>query len=121
MSTRLLLDEHYAAAIAEQLREQGHDVIAVVEEQELRAQADAELFRWAASRGRRIVTENIKDFRPLLLNAYTTGEQVASLLLVSPRRFPRGSGERTHAIAKTLGIWLGEAEHRPLPDEDWLV
>lgn len=121
MSTRLLLDEHYAASIAEQLRDQGHDVLAVVDDPELRAQADAELFRWAAAQGRRIVTENIKDFRPLLLNAYTIGEQVAPLLLVPPRRFPRGGGDRAQAITKALSTWLGQASLRTLPDEDWLV
>ena len=63
MSPRLLLDEHYANEIAERLRAQGYDVVSVVGDSELRAQPDLELFGWAVATGRRIVTENIKDFR----------------------------------------------------------
>jgi hypothetical protein len=94
---------------------------AVLEDAELRSQPDPELFQWAAERGRRIVTENIKDFRPLLVHAYTTCEPAASLLLVSPRRFPRGTGERTQAIVKALDAWLGQPDADERPDEDWLV
>lgn len=95
--------------------------MAVVGDAELRALPDAELFRWAATRGRQIVTENIKDFRPLLLRAYTTGEAIAPLLLVSPRHFPQGSGDRTEVIVKALTAWLRAAERGDRPDEDWLV
>jgi Domain of unknown function (DUF5615) len=116
---RLLLDEHYAAEIADRLCIDGHDVLATAADAGLRALPDAELFRWAAEHGRRIVTENIKDFRPLLMRAYTTGETIAPLLLVSPRRFPRGGGDRAEAIVKALTAWLHQATHRP--DEDWLI
>jgi hypothetical protein len=121
VTKRLLLDEHYAAEIAERLRADGHDVTAVVNDAELRALPDVNLYRWAAGQGRRIVTENIKDFRPLLVRAYTTGEPVATLLLVSPRRFPRGSGDRTEAIVKALTAWLHMAGLGDRPDEDWLT
>ena len=121
MSPRLLLDEHYANEIAERLRAQGHDVVSVVGDSELRSQSDVELFRWAAAPGRRIVTENIKDFRPLLLRAYSTGEPHACLLLVSPRRFPGGKGNRTNIIVEALAGWLSRPDAGERPDEDWLV
>lgn len=121
MSPRLLLDEHYANEIAERLRAQGHDVVSVVANPALRSQPDLELFRWAAAVGRRIVTENIKDFRPLLLRAYSTGELHACLLLVSPRRFPRGQGNRTNVIVGALAEWLNRPDAGECPDEDWLV
>ncbi|MGH3321511.1 MAG: DUF5615 family PIN-like protein [Nocardioidaceae bacterium] len=121
MTIRLLLDEHYGAEIAQCLRDDGHDVVAVVEDAELRAQSDAELFRRAAGEGRRIVTENIKDFRPLLVSAYHTGDPVAQLLLVSPKRFPRGSGNRTSAIIGALRTWLKQPDAIDRPDEDWLT
>jgi hypothetical protein len=117
---RLLLDEHYAAEIAEQLTAAGYDVEAIVESSERRSQTDAELFRRAATGGRRIVTENIKDFRPLLVEAYHDGEAVAPLLLISPRRFPRGGGDRTHAIVKAIALWLEQPDVDHRPDEDWL-
>ncbi|HEV2780427.1 MAG TPA: DUF5615 family PIN-like protein [Actinophytocola sp.] len=121
MTARLLLDEHYAAEIARQLRDLGHDVIAVVDDTELRAQPDGELFRWAASNGRRIATENIKDFRPLLTRACTTGDPIAQVLFVSPRRFPRGTGNRTRAIVDALLGWLKLPNANARPDEDWLT
>jgi len=120
MSPRLLLDEHYAGEIAVKLAALGHDVVAVVANPELRASSDADLFRWAASERRRIVTENIKDFRPLLLNAHSTGQPAAQLLLIAPRRFPRGDGSRMNAIVAALAAWLGRPDRADRPDEDWL-
>ena len=120
MTPKLLLDEHFAEGIAARLRADGHDVVAVVSDPDLRAQPDDEVFRRAAVAGRRIVTENIKDFRPLLLRAYESGEAIAALLLVPPGRFP-GGGHRTNAVASALDAWLKRADVHTRPDEDWLV
>lgn len=121
MSTRLLLDEHYADVIAGSLRAHDHDVVAVVAMPELRGSPDDVVFRWAAAAGRRVVTENIKDFRPLLLQTVAAGRETASLLLVPPRRFPRGGGDRTAVITAALEAWLirPDADQRPI--EDWLA
>ena len=121
VTVRLLLDEHYSDVIAVAFRERGHDVVSVVADAGLRSASDADLFRWAADAGRRIVTENIKDFRPLLMVAMGSGKPVASLLLVPPRRFPRGSGARTNAIVAALAAWLEKAGVQERPAEDWLV
>jgi predicted nuclease of predicted toxin-antitoxin system len=121
VSESLLLDEHYSDAIAADLRAVGHDVIAVVADPQLRAQPDLEVFRHAAASGRRIVTENIKDFRPLLQQAYATDDPAARLLLVPPNRFPRGARRRTAAIVNALSEWLATAEVEDRPDEDWLA
>jgi hypothetical protein len=121
VSVQLLLDEHYSEEIAAQLRAAGYDVIAVVADPDLRAQPDDEIFRRAAAARRRVVTENIKDFRPLLLQAYADGEETAGLLLVPPGRFPRGSGKRPAAIRVALLSWLAAADVADRPDEDWLV
>lgn len=120
VTVRLLLDEHYPASVADQLRAAGHDVVAVVADVEMRAQPDAEIFRRAAAAGRRIVTENVKDFRPLLLRAHANGDPVAPLLLVSPLRFPRGTGRRDAAIRRALRAWLAQPDVDRRPDEDWL-
>ena len=118
---RLLLDEHYSEDICRRLREAGYDVVAVVSDPALRSRPDADLFRLAAAERRRIVTENVKDFRPLQASAYAEGGPVAQLLLVSASRFPRGSGARTESIVTALLHWLEAAERDDRADEDWLV
>ncbi len=117
---RLLLDEHYSETIAAALRGQGHDVIAAAADPELRGVSDPVLFLHAAATGRRIVTENIKDFRPLLIQAIAADAPAAALLLVSPRRFPRGGGDRTAVIAAALASWLEVAKGHERPLEDWV-
>lgn len=121
VTERLLLDEHYSEAIAASLRTAGYDVLAVVADDELRAASDAALFEWAAAGGRRIVTENIKDFRPLLVDAITRGVPMASLLLVSPRRFPRGGRNRETVIVAALKAWLSASETETRLIEEWLT
>lgn len=121
MTTQLLLDEHYSEGIAEALRGLGHDVVAAVSDPDLRGASDPEIFRWAAETGRRIVTENIKDFRPLLLHGATSGTPTAPLLLVPPRRFPRGRGDRAATISAALHGWLTRPDAASRPVEDWLT
>jgi hypothetical protein len=112
----LILDEHYSDAIAKELRERGHDVISVVANSELRGQSDSEIYRFGAENGRRVVTENIKDFRPLLV-AGAAKSPSARLLLVPPSRFPRGGGDRQAKIVAALDQWLSLSDR---PQEDWL-
>jgi hypothetical protein len=121
MTTRLILDEHYSAAIAHALRDLGHDVVAVVASDELRGSSDSELYRHATETGRRVVTENVKDFRPLLLAATAAGAPAAALLLVPSRRFPRGRGDRTATIVAAINAWLVQPDADPRPVEDWLT
>lgn len=118
MTEALLLDEHYSEEIAQALREQDYDVTSVVSSTELRGKSDEEIFKYAAENGRRIVTENIKDFRPFL-TANPPRTPSAKLLLVPPRRFPRGGGKRQSAIVAALATWLSQSDERP--QEDWLT
>jgi hypothetical protein len=119
VSVPLLLDEMHAPVVGATLHDRGHDVIAVVEQDELRALTDEELFRWAAERGRRIVTENVKDFAPLLRRAEELGRSAASLLFSSSRTFPR-SRRNPGPLIEALDAWLRAAEVTPPPVEDWL-
>ena len=66
---RLLLDEMYPSALAEQLRNNGHDVSAITERPELRSLSDADVFATAQHERRAVVTENIADFVPLVEGA----------------------------------------------------
>lgn len=92
----LLLDEMHSPAVAQALRTRGHDVMAVAEATELRAMSDDEVFVWAAERSLTIVTENVKDFRRLMLRAEEAGLPRARLLFTSSRRFPRSRRNQGH-------------------------
>lgn len=70
---RLLLDEMYPAALADQLRNRGHDVSAVTERREFRSLPDADLFAVAQQERRALVTENIADFIPIVVGADERG------------------------------------------------
>ena len=96
---RLLLDEMYPRRLAEQLRAEGHDVVAVVELPDLLGQEDAEVARWARDEGRVVVTENVVDFAPLDLDSH------AGLLLVNGRRWPRTPSGLPRLVT-ALRAWL---------------
>jgi hypothetical protein len=115
----LLLDEMHAPAVARALRELGHDVIAVADRTDLRALSDGELFAWAAAGRRCIVTENVKDFRRLLLRADESRQLSPSLLFTSNRAFPRSRRNPGPLIA-ALDAWLRRAGPHALPAESWL-
>lgn len=115
----LLLDEMYSPAIAKALRDHGHDVRAVADDPELRAMADDDLYRWAAGHGRRIVTENVKDFRRILAAAQESGMPRAALLFTSSRRFPR-SRRNPGPLIDALDAWLRGPDAGHSPEEDWL-
>ncbi len=113
----LLLDEMHAPAVAEALRRRGYDVVALAESPDLRALSDEELFSWAAACRRRIVTENVKDFRHLFLRAEESGHRHATVLYTSSRTFPR-SRRNPGTLIAALDGWLCQAGDRPA--EDWL-
>lgn len=121
MTAALLLDEHYSDEIAKALRADGFSVLAVVATPELVGASDAQIFGWASAEGRRVVTENTKDFRPLLLAAIAANVPHAPLLLVPPRKFPRGRGDRAASITAALSLWLLRPDVDGRPSEDWLT
>lgn len=115
----LLLDEMFSAQLARSMRSHGHDVEAVVESPELRALTDADIFTWAAARGRRILTENVKDFHPLLLQAHESGAPSANLLLTSSRTFPR-SRNNPGPLTDAIDNWLTRCATASRSIEEWL-
>jgi Domain of unknown function (DUF5615) len=80
---RLLLDEMYPRRLAEQLRRDGHDVVAVVETPDLVGRPDAHVAQWALEQDRVVITENVIDYVTLEPDAH------AGLLLVNARRWRR--------------------------------
>jgi hypothetical protein len=119
MRIALLLDEMHSPAVAEALRGLGHDVVAVAERPDLRAMTDEEVAAWAAERSRRVVTENVKDFRRLLLLAGEGERRCPTLLYTSSRAFPRSRRNPGPLIA-ALQAWLCRPDVTSRPAEDWL-
>jgi predicted nuclease of predicted toxin-antitoxin system len=117
---RLLLDEMFSPAIARELRELGHDVIAVADHADLRSKSDEEIFAWASAEKRWLLTENVKDFRPILLQALQAGLPACGLLFTSSRAFPR-SRKNPGSLIRALHAWLTDSPPSPPVTESWLL
>jgi Domain of unknown function (DUF5615) len=83
---RALLDEQLSPQIAVLLRHAGYDVLAVADRDDLLGCNDGVVFEVASSEGRALVTNNIKDFRPLAAEWLATGRTHAGLILLPSAR-----------------------------------
>jgi hypothetical protein len=117
---RVLLDEMFAPGLAAALADLGHGVVAVADRQDLRALTDDKIFAVACADGRWLVTENVKDFRPILLRAVQDGVVVTGILFTSSRTFPR-SRKNPGPLISALHQWLLAGPPEPPVTEDWLV
>ena len=117
---RLLLDQMFAPELASELRRRGHRVTAVAETPALRAMNDPALFEWAAGNSEWLLTENVKDFRPLLVAAQADDHPFVNLLLTSSRSFPR-SRRNPHPLTEALTAWLERPIARSPSAEEWLA
>lgn len=112
---RVALDEMFSPVIAAELRSRGFDVLAVADDPQLRSMSDLELYEWATDQDRRIVTENVKDFRPLARQE-TAGP---GLLFTSTRTFRR-SRRSVGLLIGALDAWLRRSDASRRVSEDWL-
>jgi hypothetical protein len=83
---RAILDEHLSPQIARLLRKAGHDVEAVAEREDLVGCSDRVVFEAACREGRAVVTNNIKDFRPLAAEFLAQGKTHSGLVLLPSAR-----------------------------------
>jgi predicted nuclease of predicted toxin-antitoxin system len=83
---RALLDEQLSPQIAELLRQAGHDVVAVIEREDLAGRSDRVVFEVAAGEQRAVITNNINDFRPLAAEWLAQGKTHAGLILLPAAR-----------------------------------
>ncbi|HUN79471.1 MAG TPA: DUF5615 family PIN-like protein [Solirubrobacteraceae bacterium] len=116
---KALLDEQLSDQIARLLRQRGLDAQAVVERADLRQATDHEVIETASREDRAVVTNNIKDFRPLAAERLADGRGHAGLILLPAAR-SRGR-QATGAIADAL-----DALMRAHPDgiagaEHWIA
>ncbi len=103
---KLLLDEMYATAVAEQLRERDRDVVAVAERADLRGSPDEDLLAWAQTEDRVLVTDNQRDFIPIHHRRIASGNDHQGLILTTNRRFPRGQPATTGRLVVVLDEFL---------------
>jgi len=110
---RLLLDEMYPRLLAEQLRDAGHDVFAVVELPGLVGRPDIDIARWALDHQQVVVTENVVDF------AVLDPAEHAGLLLLNARRWPR-TAAGLGRLRVALAAWLDQPRDEKHFSLDWL-
>lgn len=83
---KALLDEQLSGEIARLLCARGLDVHAVVERPDLARASDEQVMDGAAAEGRAVVTNNIKDFRPIAARRIADGRGHQGLILLPARR-----------------------------------
>lgn len=113
---KLLLDEMYPALITGELRARRHDVLSVHEAPGSGA-PDADVFAFAQSDQRVIVTENVQDFRPLAEEVLRRGERHYGVIFTTSRRWPRSNPGRLIAALDSL---LASTPEQPRDMEFWL-
>ena len=119
---KLLLDEMLNPSVADQLRQRGHDVVAVAESPGLRGQPDEVILAVAQAGGRVVVTEDRGDFRRLAAAEASAGRPYPSLILAGPRRWSRrrewAAGRLVNALDDLLtsGVAI-EGEHWLAPPD----
>lgn len=95
---KALLDEQLSPQVAELLRQAGYDVLSAAEREDLVGRSDRVIFEVAGAENRVVVTNNIKDFRPLAAEWLAEGRTHAGLILLPAAR------TRTRAAVPGLAL-----------------
>jgi hypothetical protein len=104
----------YPPALAKRLRDNGHDVLAVLDvEVGLASRSDEDVLSWAARTNRCVVTENVADFARLAAQEAPH----YGLIFVSAQRFPRTSTGLAR-LADALNALL---DAKQLPGQDGVI
>jgi predicted nuclease of predicted toxin-antitoxin system len=83
---KALVDEQLSADIARELRRRGCDAEAVTERPDLVGASDQQLVELAAREDRAVITNNIRDFRPIAAQRLAQREGHAGLILLPSTR-----------------------------------
>lgn len=104
---RLLLDEMLSPAIARELRSRGHDVESIAGLPDREARSDPEVPALARAERRAVVTNNLRDFRPLHHEAITPGGAGHFGMIFVPSGYRRSRAD-TGRIVVALEAILAE-------------
>jgi hypothetical protein len=118
---KLLLDEMLSPAIARELRARGHDVESVAGNPDREASSDPEVLALARAQHRALVTNNLRDFRPLHHEAVTPGGAGHFGMIFMPgsyRRTRADTGRILAALEAMLARYPGETDLAN--GEEWL-
>jgi len=110
---KLFLDEMYSPRIAEQLSSRAYDALSVADRADLRALPDRMLFERMQDERRTVLTNNVKDFVPLITAAETGGSSHYGVLFTSDRSLPRGRDN----IGSYVEVLAGVFEAHPSDDD----
>ena len=115
---KALLDEHLSPQIAALLRAAGYDVQAVADRDDLVACSDRTVFETATTEGRAVVTNNIKDFRPLAAEWLAMGRTHPGLILLPSARTRTRAA--VHAVAAAVQAVLSANPEGIAGGEQWI-
>jgi predicted nuclease of predicted toxin-antitoxin system len=113
---RLLLDEMYPSSIADELRARGHDVVSV-HAAPGRGTTDEEVLDYACEQGRAVVTENVRDYRPMAEARIAAGGSHHGLLFTTEKQWPRNN---VGALITALDLLLAATPDETIDRELWL-
>ena len=102
---KALIDEQLSPRIAELLRQAGYDVVAVGERDDLVGSIDRVVLEVAATEERAVITNNVKDFRPLAAERLAQGTTHTGLIPLPSKR------TRTRAAVATLAGAIEKVLH----------
>lgn len=114
---KLLLDEMHSPDVAEMLVTSGYDVLSIGGEPSWKGRSDDDVFAFAASNDRALVTENIKDLIPAAADWLAAGGVHAGLLLTPARRFDRHAAWYRSTLAEALRQFLDDP---PVAGDSWI-
>lgn len=115
---KALLDEQLSPQIAVLLRQAGYEVDAVAAREDLVGRSDQIIFEAASDEGRAVVTNNIKDFRPLAAQWLAQGKVHAGLILLPSSRTRTRSA--IAAVAAAIEIVLRDHPDGLSGSERWI-
>jgi predicted nuclease of predicted toxin-antitoxin system len=118
---KLLLDEMLSPAIARELSARGHDVQAVAGHQGWEALPDPEILALARTERRVIITNNVRDFRPLHVEAVMPGGPGHPGMIFMSGNFKRTKNDVGRIIAALEAKMAQYPGDKDLANaEDWL-